>query len=342
MLYRGKACFRKLLTAVLVIPASLSVSTGSLAADASLTEQAKQAPRTAPSNSPSAGSRTLSRENVGGKPSGDAKPATNPPSAPHARLTVSDASPVQGETIEVTLTTDPQNASEDSSGAEAKFNEQSLRLFPTATGHSYSTLLAIPAIIHPGRYKITAGGATREITVKKAGFPIQSIHLPKHKNNFKATPGEKEAIKKAKEALSGRRSWSGTFQKPVKKARISSRFGVRRKVNGKLLDDYFHAGMDFAAPRGTAIRACAAGKVILARTGWRLHGNTVCIDHGQGVISIYIHMNSIKVKQGEAVRAGEKIGTVGSTGRASGPHLHFGLYVNKVAANPVYWFKNTY
>ena len=112
--------------------------------------------------------------------------------------------------------------------------------------------------------------------------------------------------------------------------------------NGKLLDDYFHAGMDFAAARGTPVKACADGKVLVAHTGWKLHGNTIVLDHGQGVVSIYIHMNSLNVKEGDEVKEGDKIGAVGSTGRASGPHLHFGLYVNNTAADPKYWFENVY
>lgn len=82
--------------------------------------------------------------------------------------------------------------------------------------------------------------------------------------------------------------------------------------------------------------------MVVARTGWRLHGNTVCIDHGQGVISIYIHMNSVGVKEGDLVKSGQKIGAVGSTGRASGPHLHFGVYVNNACVNPASWFVKTY
>ena len=93
---------------------------------------------------------------------------------------------------------------------------------------------------------------------------------------------------------------------------------------------------------GQPIFACANGKVILAHKNFRLHGNVVAIDHGQGVISIYIHMQKINVKEGDMVSAGEQIGNVGATGRANGPHLHLSLYVNKIATNPMPWFSKVF
>jgi murein DD-endopeptidase MepM/ murein hydrolase activator NlpD len=73
-----------------------------------------------------------------------------------------------------------------------------------------------------------------------------------------------------------------------------------------------------------------------------LHGNCVAVDHGQGVVSFYIHLRTIDVKRGETVAAGDKLGTVGQTGRANGPHLHFSIYVNKVATNPSDWFQRAF
>ncbi|HEY9869350.1 MAG TPA: M23 family metallopeptidase, partial [Candidatus Obscuribacterales bacterium] len=145
----------------------------------------------------------------------------------------------------------------------------------------------------------------------------------------------------AKATLSAERLWTGKFSAPVA-ARISARFGLRRMVNGKLLADYFHSGLDYAAPTGTPVKAPARGKVILAARGFRLHGNTVALDHGQGVVTFYLHLAKVLVKPGQVVKAGQVVGRVGQSGRASGPHLHFSLYVQEVAANPFYWYSRTF
>jgi murein DD-endopeptidase MepM/ murein hydrolase activator NlpD len=155
------------------------------------------------------------------------------------------------------------------------------------------------------------------------------------------SPGEQEAVDAAKACLSPERMWQGSFTKPSQ-YRLSTLFGVKRAVNGRMLKDYFHSGLDFAAPAGAPVVATANGTVILAAQGWRLHGNCVALDHGQGVVSFYIHLKTLAVTKGQSVKAGDKIGTVGQTGRANGPHLHFSIYVNKVATNPLDWFTRTF
>lgn len=92
--------------------------------------------------------------------------------------------------------------------------------------------------------------------------------------------------------------------------------------------------------------APAPGKVALIdfeKNGFKVHGNTVGIDHGQGVISVFLHLNSIpsNLKEGDFVQAGQAIGTVGSSGASTGPHLHWGLYVNGVAIDPELWRNQT-
>ena len=170
---------------------------------------------------------------------------------------------------------------------------------------------------------------------------MQSIRLPKSKDNFDGSPGEVEATDKAKSTVSPHQYWQGKFLRPST-ARQSSPFGLRRRVNGVLLSDYFHSGLDFAGAAGSPVLASQSGKVLIAHLGWKLHGNTICLDHGQGVVSFYIHLSRIYVKEGQIVRAGQKIGAIGSTGRASGPHLHFSIYANQNATNPLNWFRNNY
>jgi len=118
--------------------------------------------------------------------------------------------------------------------------------------------------------------------------------------------------------------------------RISSPFGVRRFVNGK--PSGFHKGVDFAAPTGTPVFATLSGKVVLARKLY-LTGNTVVIDHGWCLESLYTHLSKIEVKEGDFVKRGQEIGKVGSTGRSTGPHLHFGVYLKDTPVDPIQFLK---
>lgn len=273
-----------------------------------------------------------------------------------AEIELSDTSPRQGQTVQIFVTLMPDEIGHPP-GREplhVQFGDDSYKLYPDQSdvksneavkmptgARRYRTLMSVPADFKPGTYNLVFGDFKKPIKVVSANFQVQKIRLPKSKDSFKASPGEKEAITSAKNSRSSRRLWNGQFSRPCK-GRTSASFGLRRMVNGRLLDDYFHTGLDFAAPKGTPVKAPADGVVILSKTGWRLHGNTVCLDHGQGVVTIYIHLNNIKVDHGQEVDKGDVIGTVGSTGRASGPHLHFGLYVNSVATNPVDWFNKVF
>lgn len=255
-----------------------------------------------------------------------------------ASLEATTLNPKQGQTIEVTAIV--EDAAEEPS---LSFNDRKFKMFayPNAEGQAsnvYKTLLTIPADLAPGKYPLSMGGDKLKLTVVDARFPVQHLRLPRGKDNFKTSPGEEETVDKAKAFISEERRWKGAFLKPSK-ARVSSGFGIKRVVNGKALKGYFHSGLDFAGAQGSPVTACAPGTVLIAHNGWRLHGNTVAIDHGQGVVSFYIHLQKILVKEGDSVSAGQTIGRIGQTGRASGPHLHFSIYVNQTAANPWQWFK---
>ncbi len=262
-----------------------------------------------------------------------------------ATISVSNSAPKQGETIEISWQPGDGKGVLDyevSPTTSITFNGNNCRLFPVAAHPgTYRCLIAIPANLTPGKYPLAILQEQTMLKVIDAKFPVQHLTLPKSKNNFIMSAGEEQIMNATKAVLSDKRLWQGNFVKPCQ-ARLSAQFGIRRVVNGALLKDYFHSGIDFAGALGQPVLACADGKVVLAHRGFRLHGNVIGIDHGQGIISIYIHLQKIIVKEGETVSAGQQIGNVGATGRANGPHLHLSLYVNQTAANPLPWFSKAF
>lgn len=158
------------------------------------------------------------------------------------------------------------------------------------------------------------------------------------RNKNKVTPNQKSTQRIIRE-LAIQKRLKQTFTAPPSKlnfikpvaGRDSGRFGLRRIMNGKRRNP--HSGMDIAAPQGKPIKATANGQVIFTGNHF-FSGNVVYIDHGQGLISMYAHLSKINVQQGQFVKQGNVIGKVGKTGRVTGAHLHWSVYLNGFAINP--------
>ena len=178
--------------------------------------------------------------------------------------------------------------------------------------------------------------AEHRITVKKKNFPTRRLTLPE---KFVTPPKSSLArIKRESRLVSGifaeagsERHWSGFFLRPVP-GRANSSFGKRSILNGKPRRP--HSGTDFRASRGTPVKSPNAGVTVLARNLYYA-GNTVILDHGQGLYSYFAHLDDFTVKKGDRVERGDLIGHVGSTGRVTGPHLHWTVRLRKALVDPL-------
>jgi murein DD-endopeptidase MepM/ murein hydrolase activator NlpD len=226
-----------------------------------------------------------------------------------------------------------------SSLAAARMNGRTVRLFPQADGSSFG-LMPIPADEEPGEYKVelldtsNTVVAERTVTALNAHFPKQNVTIAQNLAELKPSPGESEGASAFRKNVSETRYWTEPLVLPVRGC-MTSPFGVARFLNGKPTGDY-HSGLDQRSPAGAPIHAVADGVVKLVRE-WNLHGNTVGIDHGQGLESMYLHMSKFAVTEGVLVKKGDVIGYVGTTGRSTAPHLHWTIYVNGVPVNPREW-----
>lgn len=209
-------------------------------------------------------------------------------------------------------------------------------------GDRYRALLPTTPLNKPGNLAIqvqtATGNQTLNLKLQGRSFPVQRIWLPPDKDG-PLDEREFDQVDAFKQIVSPQKFWNGKFLRP-NNGPITTGYGVRRYYNGVFANDYYHRGVDYAGNAGSAIVAPAAGRVALIgfeKEGFKIHGNCIGIDHGQGVASIFLHLRGINVKVGDFVQAGQQIGTLGSTGASTGPHLHWGLYVHGQAIDPVPW-----
>jgi murein DD-endopeptidase MepM/ murein hydrolase activator NlpD len=178
---------------------------------------------------------------------------------------------------------------------------------------------------------------TREIplAIRPKHYPVQRLKVaPRHVQLSPEDLARHERERVHLQALLQR--FSETAPKTLRLAvpapgRRSSSFGLRRVFNGEARNP--HGGMDIAAAAGTPVIAAATGEVI-DRGDYFFNGQTVIVDHGQGFLTLYCHLDRIDAEPGKRVAAGEPLGSVGATGRVTGPHLHFSVYLNATAVDP--------
>ena len=256
-----------------------------------------------------------------------------------AQVEINPPSPRLGDTISVIVTPDnPSNAR----NLQVTSNGKTYPVFPIAP-NQYRAFIPTTPLQKSGRkvIRVSGDGTTRNLAVwlKWRRFPTQRINLPPGKAGVKATQLELDRVKAFKALVTPQKFWNGPLLRP-NGSRVSTIYGVRRYYNGKFANNYYHRGVDYAGGYGSPVIASAAGRVALVgkeSQGFKVHGNIVGIDHGQGVTTIYMHLNGINVKEGDMVKPGQRIGGTGSTGASTGPHLHWGLYVNGQAVDPVPW-----
>lgn len=182
--------------------------------------------------------------------------------------------------------------------------------------------------------------ATDEIVVGKGNFRISHIKVAKKMSSFdeealKRIKADAQAVRKAYATKTNFSNWPEMIQPTP--GEITTPFGAQRYVNGNPRSP--HSGIDIAAITGTPVKAPMDGKVLLVADMF-LNGKLLAIGHGNGITTVYAHLNSFAVKEGDQVKQGEVIATVGSTGRSTGPHLHWGVQFNGGKVNPASMLKS--
>jgi len=200
--------------------------------------------------------------------------------------------------------------------------------------------LAVYAFRHPGGGEDSQSISMESflvITVRQADFETDTVNLPKpavSKLTSENLAKEARIIGPRFRTISGQKMWRTRFLIPTHGS-ISSPFGAYRVYNdGKM--SWPHKGVDIATFSGDSVLACAEGVVILSED-LVVHGKTIMIDHGHGIVSVLCHLKDRTVKIGDSVKRGALVGTVGQSGTVTGPHLHWGLSVSNVRVDPFEW-----
>ncbi|MEW6109557.1 MAG: M23 family metallopeptidase [Nitrospirota bacterium] len=220
----------------------------------------------------------------------------------------------------------------------AALNKKSFYFSPCGDG-CFIAVGAVDMDTEPGEYSIlveTSGGDTNlKLVVKHTAFPAAEMTLPDDKvflspEDLERAVKEEEKLKLIWQSVNAR-LWDGDFIMPLQN-NISTAFGTKRIINNKKTS--IHRGMDIRGKQGDGVKASNRGRVVLAEELF-FGGNTIVLDHGQGIFTIYMHLSAFNVGPDDLVSKGDIIGFVGSSGRSIGPHLHFGVKVLDINTDPL-------
>ncbi|HMK07623.1 MAG TPA: LysM peptidoglycan-binding domain-containing protein [Anaerolineales bacterium] len=275
---------------------------------------------------------------------GDGTPADALPTSV-ASISLTPSRPSQGRTeaVEVQLTEDDQVA--------GMLGDRTLNFMtPSEAPLSREALQGIYALAEPGlvdlALTVTPASGTpftlvQPVRIEAGDYAREYVTVPSETLDPANTVPEDKEIAAVVAPATAQRLWDGVFQFPTDyHETFPSVFGTRRNYNGTGWN-YYHTGLDLYGNPKTEIRAPAPGVVVFAGP-LTVRGNATYIDHGWGVYSGYLHQSQIFVKPGDRVEAGQVIGMVGATGRVTGPHLHWEIWVGGVPVQPLDWTKRVY
>ena len=231
----------------------------------------------------------------------------------------------------------------DTATVEGSVDSKSLTFFPYAGGQA--ALFGVDLDTKPGPHGWRVGvveagreprSAQGSVKIVRRDFHVERLTVPNTMVDLDPET-ERRAVAEGKQmaalyrTITPERIWRGKFTVPVGTTGTGTGFGARRIINGQPRSP--HSGSDYSAPKGTPVVAVNAGKVALVAEFF-FPGRLVILDHGLGLYTAYFHLDTIAVAEGERVERGQTLGTVGATGRATGPHLHFGAQVAGARVDP--------
>lgn len=251
--------------------------------------------------------------------------------------------PVPGGVAVVPVMAKPASSADSQTVPEAYLDGQ--KVLVLADDSSWWAIIGIPLTTSPGEISLTVKTPKTQtvVPIEIKPFEYKSQHITL-KDRAMVSPPPK-TLERIKSELSEQLAAYGTFSDrqpsnlifdPPVPGRLSSPFGLQRFFNGEPRNP--HSGLDFAAPKGTPVKSPADGRVLLIGD-YYFNGLTIFIDHGQGVISMFCHLSQINLLPGDIVKRGDVVGAVGSTGRSTGPHLHWNVSLNNARVDPALFLR---
>lgn len=261
------------------------------------------------------------------------------PAKPAIQVSFTPETIKQGDVLLITVKAGPEIHS-----ISGTLFDKAVRFYRNPGQDAYTALAGIDLDTDSKRYTLSlslennSGSVIKkdfEIQVASADFRTQQLTLPKEKvdldeETLKRVNLEKEEIDKIWDISTPDPLWNGNFLKPVEGV-IDDNFGFRRVINGEPRSP--HTGIDIDAPEGAPVYAANQGRVVFTGDQF-FSGKGLVIDHGLGLLTMYFHLSKIVATVGEDVKKGQVIARVGKTGRATGPHLHWGIRLNGARVNP--------